>query len=814
MNKFHFNSRTLAAWTICIFQFAISNSLLAAPIPKITSVSPEWVQRGVTTDIVIMGENLSSITEFAFSGGDGLSAEAAPPSKPAVRLESTSTGIFSTGAPSDSKRVTVKLAVSADTSLGMHEMRVITPGGVSNPLQIRVTDAPEIYETGNNHSVSEAPKINLPAGIAGKVRVAEQVDFFRFGAKKGERLLFDVQANRMGSPLDSSLALLDSTGKELARNEDANGFDSFLDFTVPADGDYILTVRDFQMRGGDNYNYHIIAGPVPYLKSIFPFGGQRGKTTELSLSGINLEGAEKMSVTIDANAPGGPQEVHAYTTKGISNPMQFDVSAFADFMEKEPNSVVTNATEVTLPGNINGHIAQKGDVDVFKFKIEKSQRLIFEIYARRFASKLDPLLVLTDAKGNILQRNDDAMGADARIDQTFSEPGDYFISVRDLLDRGGEDFGYRISADPPAPADFGAKLLIDTVRLNRGGRMIARVEAIRSGFGGPMEIIAENLPEGVSMSPLIIPADFPTSLLQLNAAEGAELGTFPLELKAVALLNGKREVRAVQTVTGAKSAPPDRRGRVRKTEGKTVAAAYLTILEGAPFGIDWLTLSAGIDQNQSTKVLAEVQRKDGYKGDVKVSVEGYSAGNEAITRSLEVGQDTAKGTDTRAEISMKAKLDSETGARPVYARAEATVDGLPVVEYSRAMPFRIGEFPFTLANSLPRLGVTIPAAGATNSAASEAEFSVTTQRRGLFSDDIAVSIEGLPEGINTASATIARGTGDANFKLTVTDKAKVGTNTIAVVGVANVNGRQFRLRGPDIQFIVNAPVEGNETAAK
>jgi hypothetical protein len=269
------------AWTllgIFVLQFAICNSLSAAPIPKLTIISPEWVQRGTTTDIEITGENLSDITEFSFSGEEGLSAEPGPPSKSAVRLDSTTPGIFSTGPASDSKRITVKLTISADTTLGNHEIRVITPGGVSNPLQIRVTNIPEMYEPGKNHSVAEAPRVNLPVGIAGRIRVPEQTDFFRFNAKKGELLLFEVQANRIGSPLDSSLALFDSNGKELVRNEDANGFDSFIDFTVPADGDYAVSIRDFQMRGGDNYNYHLIAGAVPYLKSIFPFGGQRGKT--------------------------------------------------------------------------------------------------------------------------------------------------------------------------------------------------------------------------------------------------------------------------------------------------------------------------------------------------------------------------------------------------------------------------------------------------------------------------------------------------------------------------------------------------------
>ncbi len=806
--------------TLCFFASVLSTLLFicngtAQSIPKLKTISPEWVQRGTTTDITLTGENIANISSFAFSGDEEqLTAVIAPVSKPAIGLESTAPNVFSTGPASDDKRVTARLVVASDAALGAHEMRVITAGGASNPLTIRVTDTPEIVETGGHHAVTNAQAVQLPVGIIGMVGVAGQVDFFRFPAKKGERLILDVQANRIGSALDSSLAILDSNGKELHRNEDANGFDSFISFQVPTDGEYIATIRDFEHRGGEDYKYHLTVGAIPYLESIYPFGGQRGKTVDLTLTGINLEGAEKMKVSVDPNAPGGPQEVRARTAKGFSNPRSFDVSQFADFAEIEPNDTIATTNMFSFPGNINGHLQREGDVDFFRFKADKGQRLVFEIYAKRFGSKLDPLLTLTDTNNTVLQRNDDAMGADARFDHTFAEAGEYIISVRDLLGRGGENFGYRLSADPPAGADFSAKLLTDSVRLNRGGRTIARVEVDRSQFGGPVEIIAENLPEGVTCAPLIIPADFPTGLLLFTANDKAVTGTESLELKAVGIIAGKKESRSVQSVSGNKPTTLDKRGRVKKTEGRSVSAAYLTVLKTAPFSIDWQTLAASVEQNQSTKVVADVARRSSFAGEIKISVEGFSAGNEAITKSFEVNSPTLKAADTLAELSMKAKLDSETGARPVYAKAEATVNGQTIVEYSRPMTVRIGEFPFTLDNSLPRLAVTTPAAGSTNAVASEAEFSVKAQRRGLFTDDIQLAVEGLPEGMVATSTNIVRGMGEAGFKLTASEKTKPGTNTVTVVGTAEVNGKKFQLRAPGIQLIVNPPAETETAAAK
>ena len=128
-----------------------NNSLRAQPVPKLNSISPEWVQRGANVDIVLSGENLSQISEFVFSGDEHLTAVIAPPTKPNVRLEAKNENVFSTSA-TDDKRVTARLSVAAETTLGTRELRVVTQGGISNPLTIHVTDTPEISEAGGKHS--------------------------------------------------------------------------------------------------------------------------------------------------------------------------------------------------------------------------------------------------------------------------------------------------------------------------------------------------------------------------------------------------------------------------------------------------------------------------------------------------------------------------------------------------------------------------------------------------------------------------------------------------------------------------------------
>src|SRR6185369_17039825 len=61
--------------------------------------------------------------------------------------------------------------------------------------------------------------VSLPVGATANGRLLKpaSVDTWRFAAKKGERLLLDVEARRLGSRLDSVIEILDAQGKPLPR---------------------------------------------------------------------------------------------------------------------------------------------------------------------------------------------------------------------------------------------------------------------------------------------------------------------------------------------------------------------------------------------------------------------------------------------------------------------------------------------------------------------------------------------------------------------------------------------------------------------
>ncbi len=90
-----------------------------------------------------------------------------------------------------------------------------------------------------------APVVFNPSNTAtasGFLGAAGAEDLFRIDLKTGDQLTADVQAQRMGSGLDSVLRVLDGSGAAIASNDNFAGRDAHLTFQAPADGPYFVDV--------------------------------------------------------------------------------------------------------------------------------------------------------------------------------------------------------------------------------------------------------------------------------------------------------------------------------------------------------------------------------------------------------------------------------------------------------------------------------------------------------------------------------------------------------------------------------------------
>jgi hypothetical protein len=163
--------------------------------------------------------------------------------------------------PARSVRPQVTLHVPEQ--VGLQSLPLDLGGVWTNPVPFIVSALPQVLEQEPNDSPEQATRVTLPCGINGRIGAPRDVDHYVFQAKKGKPIRFEVHARRFGTPLTSSLdSVLDVFGPKgavLASNDDTFGKDAALIFTPPADGDYVLRVRDLNSKGGPTAVYYVEA---------------------------------------------------------------------------------------------------------------------------------------------------------------------------------------------------------------------------------------------------------------------------------------------------------------------------------------------------------------------------------------------------------------------------------------------------------------------------------------------------------------------------------------------------------------------------
>jgi hypothetical protein len=129
-------------------------------------------------------------------------------------------------------------------------------------VQLDVEDVPEYLELENKPSEKFSQVVKLPAVLNGRISSSGEKDRWQFSAKKGDKLEFDLWANRLGSPLDSTIDLINSKGDIIASADDMQKgeTDSKLSFNITHSGKHTIVVSDrFASRGGSNFTYRLKA---------------------------------------------------------------------------------------------------------------------------------------------------------------------------------------------------------------------------------------------------------------------------------------------------------------------------------------------------------------------------------------------------------------------------------------------------------------------------------------------------------------------------------------------------------------------------
>ena len=177
-------------------------------------------------------------------------------------------------------------------------------------LSLQVSDLPELLEQEPNGEAASAQQLVVGSVANGRIDEPGDVDVWHLQATKDQPLWLELNAARLGSPLDSLLQIFNAEGKMVAESDDlGNGqTDSALTFSPPADGDYEIRVSDsFRSRGGVEFAYRLLVVPAVDLRPSFQLSlpadaltVNRGGEVKLKVTAERLHGfAEAIELQVD-----------------------------------------------------------------------------------------------------------------------------------------------------------------------------------------------------------------------------------------------------------------------------------------------------------------------------------------------------------------------------------------------------------------------------------------------------------------------------------------------------------------------------------
>jgi hypothetical protein len=599
---------SVVAWTALAALVSIVAAVGPARAQQLNSPTAAYIypaggQQGTTVTVLIAGRNLEGATAPIVSGA-GVHADVASYDKPftgqqltemrekaqelqkklpdpAIRRElqqlrvRIADSVRRNASPNLSELLTLTVTVDADAAPGERQFRVTTPLGLTGPVTFCVGQIPEVREKDEKDGQADSElTVTLPVTINGRIIPGDidraqgqarqpnqyapgDVDRYRFAARKGQDIVAIVSARGLQPYLadavpgwfQATLSIFDSAGREVAYDDDFRFQpDPALHFKAPADGDYVVEIKDAIYRGREDFVYRLTVGEIPFLTGIVPLGGPAGTRTTVELQGWNLPTTK---LTMDVRK--GDVGVHpAFVTVGsfVSNRLPFVAGDLPETVEREPNNHASEAAKVVLPLVVNGRIQAPGDVDLFSFVGRAGDRVVAEVTARRLGSPLDSTLELLEGQGKRVAFNDDhedkASGllthqSDSYLMATLPASGTYVVRVADAQHKGGADYAYRLRLSAPRP-DFELRIAPSDINVSAGSSAVLTACAIRhDGFAGDVAVALRDARDGFSLSGAVIPAGLDQVRMTLAAppAPGTSKDPVGVSFEGRAVIEGR-----------------------------------------------------------------------------------------------------------------------------------------------------------------------------------------------------------------------------------------------------------------------------------
>ncbi|MBY0522976.1 MAG: PPC domain-containing protein [Gemmataceae bacterium] len=549
--------------------------------------------------------------------------------------------------------------------------------------------------------------------------------------------------------------------------------------------------------------------PQPRLLSVLPTGGKAGDTTEVALSGIDMDDPQglvfshpgikaefidigkpdakktataRFKVTIPADTPIGTHDIRIYNRWGASNPRAFVVGDLPETLEKEPNNDVEQAQRIELNSAVSGTIGAPTDVDYYGFTGKKGQRVVVSCLASSIDSRLHAAVQLYAVKDSaFLAFNRDYRGHDALLDAVLPEDGDYYVRVFAFTySQGTAEHFYRLTVST-AP-------WIDAVYP----------PVVEPGKAAKLTVYGRNLPEGKADASAVVDGrTLEKMTVTLNV---------PNDPQALARLAFRGPI-APQA-----SALDGFEYRVRNAAG--ASNPFLLTYAHAPVVLDNEandTADTAQEIALPCEIAGRIEKKrdrDWYRFTAKKGdVYGVEAFGERLGSPLNLVfsvRDAGSGkvlyestdvTETLSPVQFVTRTDDPLRYRWVVpadgkyhlmvTSREAFLQGGPRHIYRVRMAperpdFRLVVMPLS-ANS--------PDACVVRQGGHQA-YTVFVWRQDGFNGDITIQAEGLPDGVTCPSQTIAAGARQAVLVVAAATDAPDWTGSIRVTGAATLDGEK------------------------
>lgn len=536
----------------------LAEAWAASPSPVLETIFPLGCRAGDTVEVTISGTQLDKVRTLLSNIAE-------------FRCETI-----------DSRRY--KISIAAEVAPGSYDLWAVGDEGISNARSFAVGNRAEIVESEPNSLADSRLVVPLSSTVNGRIEPAGDQDFFRFEARKGQRVVIECWSERVDSRLRAALEIFDSSGNRLAANRGFFGIEPLVDFHAPADGTYDVKVQDLISSGGAEYGYRLDIDTGPRVAFTVPNTVQRGKLTSVTFYGWNLgsigglnpvSGFERVELEVAAAEPRlnsplplrlAPSQagldVFAFQLPQGNTPTMLGVSDAPIVLDTANSRGAISALEISVPCEICGQLAESDESDWYALDVSRGEVLYFEAFGQRIGSPVDLRIGLYEASGKteLANFNDETQNLGGTIVPTshldplgrWVAPADgkYLISVRNLA--GGAEADprrvYCVSVRREEP-DFQLIVIPQSgtsggLRMRTGSREAVDVIALRRrGMNSPICLTANNLPDGVECPETWIGPNEQRSTLVFSASDIAKPGMSYLDLDGHAQGVGIRHAR-------------------------------------------------------------------------------------------------------------------------------------------------------------------------------------------------------------------------------------------------------------------------------